>query len=85
MIRPLSACQLRYLRLFGIAAVALALALVAEQAEAQIRYRSPAGPTLPSQLNYFRRDVGLLDQYNTFVQPQRQLEAQLRQMATHKV
>lgn len=85
MIRPLSACQLRCLRLIGIAAVALALALVAEQAEAQIRYRSPAGPTLPSQLNYFRRDVGLLDQYNTFVQPQRQLEAQLRQMTQQQL
>jgi len=58
----------------------LVVALAVDQADAQIRYQSPAGPTLPSQLNYFRRDVGVLDQYNTFVQPQRQLEAQLRQM-----
>lgn len=49
-------------------------------AEAQIRYRPPAGPVLPNQLNYFRRDVGLTDPYNAFVQPQRTLEAQLQQM-----
>lgn len=58
----------------------LAAAIASETASAQIRYQSPSGPTLPSQLNYFRRDVGVLDQYNTFIQPQRQLEAQLRQM-----
>jgi hypothetical protein len=51
-----------------------------ETAEAQIRYRPPAGPVLPNQLNYFRRDVGLTDPYNAFVQPQRTLEAQLQQM-----
>lgn len=58
----------------------LALFATTSRAEAQIRYQPKAGPTLPSQLNYFRRDVGLLDQYNTFIGPQRQLEAQLRQM-----
>ncbi len=58
----------------------LILLLATESAEAQIRYQPPAGSPLPSQLSYFRRDVGLLDQYNTFVQPQRQLEDRLRQM-----
>jgi hypothetical protein len=58
----------------------LALFAVTSRAEAQIRYQPKAGPTLPGQLSYFRRDVGLLDQYNTFIGPQRQLEAQLRQM-----
>jgi hypothetical protein len=51
-----------------------------QQANAQYPYVPPRGPTLPRQLNYFRRDVGVLDQYNAFVQPQRQLEAQLQQM-----
>ena len=72
--RPLLNMQL----LIG-AFLGLFLLGLVETAQAQI-YRPPAGPTLPRQLNYFRRDVGLLDQYNTFVQPQRQLEAQLSQM-----
>jgi len=65
-----------------ILALILGWALVGttKRLDAQIRYQPKAGPTLPSQLNYFRRDVGLLDQYNTFIQPQRQLEAQLQQM-----
>jgi hypothetical protein len=66
-------------------AASLLLALACSEADAQVRYQAPAGPTLPSQLNYFRRDVGLLDQYNTFVQPQRQLEAQLRQMTQQQL
>lgn len=41
------------------------------------RYSPPAGPVLPNQLNYFRRDVGVLDPFNTFVQPRRQLNQQL--------
>ena len=60
--------------------VGWALVGTTNRLDAQIRYQPKAGPTLPSQLNYFRRDVGLLDQYNTFIQPQRQLEAQLQQM-----
>jgi hypothetical protein len=58
----------------------LTLLFTNQEAQAQIRYTPPAGPTMPIELNYFRRDVGLLDQYNTFVRPQRELEAQLRQM-----
>src|SRR5262245_17507422 len=64
--------------------VALSLLAMAGRAQAQIRYQSKAGPTLPVQLNYFRRDVGLLDQYNAFVQPQRQLEARLQQMTAQQ-
>jgi hypothetical protein len=48
------------------------------------RYYSPSGPTLPSQLNYFRRDVGLLDQFNTFVQPRQQLDSQLHLLAAQQ-
>ena len=44
------------------------------------RYVPPAGRTLPNELNYFRRDVGVLDQYNSFVAPLRQLDNQLRVM-----
>ena len=41
------------------------------------RYSSPSRSTLPSQLNYFRNDVGLLDQYNTIVNPANRLESRL--------
>lgn len=63
--------------LIGFASLSLA-----SEARAQIpyRYTPPAGPTLPNQLNYFRRDVGVLDPYNAFVQPQRQLNYQLQSM-----
>ena len=55
--------------------------MVAGDAFAQYpRYVPPAGRTLPEELNYFRRDVGLLDQYNGFVAPLRQLDYQLRTM-----
>ncbi|PHR89742.1 MAG: hypothetical protein COA78_35680 [Blastopirellula sp.] len=33
------------------------------------RYQSPSGPALSPYLNYFRRDVGVTDQYNAFVNP----------------
>lgn len=48
------------------------------------RYAPPAGPVLPNALNYFRRDVGVLDPYNTFVQPRRQLNQQLGAMAAQE-
>lgn len=67
-------------RLLWALLAGLSLLFATGEAQAQIRYSPPAGPTLPLQLNYFRRDVGLLDQYNTFVHPQRQLEARLQQM-----
>jgi hypothetical protein len=61
--------------------VALLFVVAANQALAQYpRYVPPAGRTLPNELNYFRRDVGLLDQYNGFVNPVRQLDSQLRMM-----
>jgi hypothetical protein len=57
------------------------LASLAGSASGQYpRYVPPAGRTLPNELNYFRRDVGVLDQYNSFVAPLRQLDNQLRVM-----
>ena len=41
------------------------------------RYASPYGPTLSPYLDYFRRDTGVLDPYNTFIRPRRQLQNQL--------
>ena len=38
------------------------------------RYSSPYGPTLSPYLDYFRRDSGVLDPYNAFVRPRRQLQ-----------
>ncbi len=41
------------------------------------RYRSPYGPTLSPYLDYFRRDTGVLDPYNAFIRPRRQLQNEL--------
>lgn len=55
--------------------------LIAGTASAQVpRYVPPAGRTLPNELNYFRLDTGVLDQYNGFIAPLRQLDNQLRTM-----
>lgn len=48
------------------------------------RYVPPAGNTLPNALNYFRRDVGVLDPYNTFVAPRQQLDYQLQTMTAQQ-
>jgi len=63
-----------------VAAVGVALTMAATAKGQYPRYVPPAGRTLPNELNYFRRDVGLLDQYNGFVAPFRQLDNQLRTM-----
>jgi hypothetical protein len=42
------------------------------------RYRPPGGSPIPAALDYFRRDVGVLDPYTTFVAPRRQLTNQLQ-------
>ena len=63
----------------GIALGAM-LALAGPAAGQYPRYVPPSGRTLPNELNYFRQDVGLMDQYNTFVSPFRQLDNQLRTM-----
>jgi len=62
--------------------IAMFMALLAvDQAAGQYpRYVPPAGRTLPNELNYFRRDVGVLDQYNGFIAPLRQLDNQLQTM-----
>lgn len=52
-----------------------------QEAQAQPRYVPPAGPVLPRQLDYFRRDFGLTDPYNAFVQPRRQLDYQMQTLA----
>ena len=71
-------------------ALFLLVALAADSCLAQVggggyrsyggRYRSPYGPTITPYLDYFRRDTGVLDPYNTFIRPRRQLENQLGQM-----
>jgi len=43
-------------------------------------YRAPAGNPLPSQLNYFRSDVGLLDPYNAIVAPQQRFSDDIRSL-----
>jgi len=62
----------------------LVLAAVEVQAQGPARYTPPAGPTLPRELNYFRRDIGVLDQYNAFVYPQLQMNNQLQQLAAQQ-
>jgi hypothetical protein len=58
----------------------LALAFGRSAAAQSPRYVPPGGAVLPSQLNYFRQDVGLLDPYNAFVAPTRRLSNQLQAM-----
>jgi len=53
--------------------------LWSQSASAQQRYRSPSGPALSPYLNYFRRDVGVLDNYHTFVRPEQRLMQSLSQ------
>ena len=65
----------------AILAAAIGAACLVGEASAQTpRYVPPAGRTLPEELNYFRRDTGVLDQYNGFIAPLRQLDNQLRTM-----
>lgn len=74
-------------------AIALTLALgTATTASAQWgrsrgyggRYSSPYGPTLSPYLDYFRRDTGVLDPYNAFIRPRRELNYQLNNMAAQE-
>jgi len=65
---------------FSCAAVILLVASLCGVCHAQSRYRPPGGSPLPRQLDYFRRDVGVLDRYNTFVAPRRQLDRSLQQL-----
>jgi hypothetical protein len=64
--------------------VAFGLAGLAKPAAGQLPYRNytpPGGAVLPPQLEYFRPQSGLLDQYNQFVAPRENLANQLRSMA----
>ena len=64
--------------LLALPGIVLATAF-SSTASAQIsRYRPPGGSPIPAALDYFRRDVGVLDPYNTFVAPRRQLYSQLQ-------
>jgi hypothetical protein len=65
--------------------VGLILVLQCCLCHAQSRYRPPGGSPLPRQLDYFRRDVGVLDPYNTFVAPRRQLDRSLQQLQTRQL
>ena len=47
-------------------------------ASAQSRYTPPGGRTLPIELDYFRPQQGVLDNYNQFVAPKFQLANQLQ-------
>lgn len=76
--------SVRQLGIFAFAVASLAMFAADGRAQAPSRYYPPAGPTLPSQLNYFRRDVGVLDQYNAFVFPRQQLDYQFAQMAAQQ-
>ena len=68
-------------RIASMLAALVLVGLACSRADAQYpRYVPPAGNTLPNELNYFRRDVGILDQYNTFVAPFRRLDNQLQSM-----
>jgi hypothetical protein len=67
-------------RLLTVAATTLFLLVVTTNARGQIPtqgYAPPAGATLPYQLEYFRPQQGLLDQYNQFVAPRANLQNQL--------
>src|SRR5262245_40312266 len=66
--------------LIGIVVV-LGVAAMVSPAAGQLPYRSytpPGGTVLPPQLEYFRPQSGLLDQYNQFVAPRENLNNQLK-------
>jgi hypothetical protein len=68
------------MRAISFAFTMLVVGALAEEASAQIPYRGytpPSGPTLPYQLDYFRPQSGVLDQYNQFVAPKEALARQL--------
>jgi hypothetical protein len=61
----------------------IAIAAFAKNSAAQTPYRTyapPSGPTLPHQLEYFRPQSGVLDNYNQFIAPRENLANQLRSM-----
>ena len=71
-------------RAYVVAMVILAADMFMPAAQAQVPYRTyapPAGPSLPIQLDYFRPQSGVLDNYNQFVAPKEQLAGQIRGMA----
>jgi hypothetical protein len=64
-----------------LALIILLLGCAASTAWGQFpRYMPPGGRTLPNELNYFRRDVGVLDPYNALVDPVRRVDRQFQQL-----
>jgi hypothetical protein len=66
------------IRIGLIAAIIVAASSLASTARAQ--YVPPGGPTLPIELDYFRPQQGVLDNYNQFVAPKQRLASQLQTM-----
>jgi hypothetical protein len=63
----------------------LGVAAISDCAQGQIRgYSPPAGAVLPGQLEYFRPQSGVLDQYNQFIAPRENLNNQLRTMSAQQ-
>jgi hypothetical protein len=68
--------QIDMKRFLLAAAIVCSASAWATSAEAQ--YVPPGGPTLPAELQYFRPQQGVLDNYNQFVAPRYELANQLR-------
>ncbi len=63
----------------------LALASLSRSAAAQVRgFTPPGGAVLPNQLEFFRPQSGVLDQYNQFVAPRENLANQLRAISAQQ-
>jgi len=65
----------------------LAWAACCDSVQAQVPYRvynPPGGQMLPNQLEYFRPQSGVLDQYNQFVAPRENLANQFRSIAARQ-
>ena len=61
-----------------VSIVVVIILVAACSREAAARYVPPGGPTLPTELEYFRPQQGVLDNYNHFVAPRYALANQLR-------
>jgi hypothetical protein len=65
----------------SMVATVLALVCVGPVWSQYPRYRPPGGSPLPNALNYFRQDVGVLDPYNAFIAPRREIDNRFRELA----
>jgi hypothetical protein len=62
----------------AVCAVALAVQPVSAQSGPRASYQ-PSVPTLSTWLNLYQRNSGVVDNYHTFVRPEKQLQDTLRQ------